>query len=82
MTDRCGVRWGTHSCRYENDGHLVGVDCECVCMEGTTDWSHLRGYPGGCYPFLEECDFRRLSDPEYGGHAQHNYEHAIRFGPA
>ena len=68
MTDRCGVRWGTHYCQYANDGHLVGVDCECHC--GHTP-----------YP-TDNVDFRLLSDPSYGDTAQRNYEHAIRFGPA
>jgi hypothetical protein len=71
MIDQCGVRWGDHSCRFDNDGHLVGVDCECHC-DNTS----------GGYPYLGagHTDFAALSDPAYGEQAQRNYDHAIRFG--
>ena len=77
MTDQCGVRWGTHSCRYTNDGHLVGVDCECHCGDENDAAADEAGYP-----YAGLLDFRTASDPAYGEPAQHNYEHAIRWGPA
>ena len=85
MTDLCGVRWGTHSCRYENDGHLVGVDCECRCADTTTpeywDDHHVptAGYP---YAGADHTDFLTHSHHAYGPAAQQNFGHAIRWGPA
>lgn len=73
MTDQCGVRWGEHACQYDNDGHLVGVDCECRCCGPTA------GYP---YLGPDGTDFRALSHPTYGEPAQRNYDHSIRFGVA
>lgn len=75
MTDQCGVRWGTHSCRFDNDGHLVGVDCECHCANGD-DY----GYPYGAP--LEPPDFTERTPSSLAYAAQRNFEHAIRFGPA
>jgi hypothetical protein len=72
MTDQCGVRWGEHACQYDNDGHLVGVDCECHC-ENT----------GSGYPYLyagHRPDFAALTPSSLAYAAQRNYEHAIRFG--
>jgi hypothetical protein len=77
VTDLCGVRWGDHHCRFDNDGHLVGVDCECHCGDQSAD-----GADSG-YPYLGgNTDFRLLSDPAYGEQAQRNYQHAYRFGVA
>lgn len=77
MSDHCGVRWGTHSCRYGNDGHLVGVDCECHCDDAGDLES---GYP---YDFPEKpVDFQQHTPGPLGEAAQRNFEHAIRFGPA
>lgn len=75
VTDQCGVRWGDHACRYDNDGHLVGVDCECHCEDPATE----SGYP---YLGAGHTDFRLLSDPVYGDQAQRNYDYSIRFGVA
>jgi len=82
MTDLCGVRWGTHSCRYENDGHLVGVDCECHCADYATvvcAETQAAGYP---YYGPDTTMFMESSEPGYGEHAQQNFGHAIRWGPA
>jgi hypothetical protein len=71
VTDLCGVRWGDHACRYDNDGHLVGVDCECHCDQPDA------GYP---YSSDGEIDFAALTPPSLAFAAQRNYDHAIRFG--
>jgi len=78
VTDQCGVRWGTHSCRYTNDGHLVGVDCECHCADEDADGAES-GYP---YAGADHTDFLTHSHHAYGPAAQQNFGHAIRWGPA
>lgn len=83
MTDvLCGVRWGVHACWFDNDYHLVGVDCECACTNDPDSWPG-HDNPSAGWPFNGPAtDFTVLSDPTYGPQAQLNYQYAVRFGPA
>lgn len=77
MTALCPVAWGTHTCRFQLDEpHLIGVDCECECIEDDPDEAAHAGYPYSG----PDISFTAQTPEPWGPIADLNFQHAQRFG--